>query len=223
MARETGNDKIRVILIEDEGLFRDLLRLSLAQSAAIEVVGDFADGESALARAEDLKPHVALVDIELGKGMHGIQTGRLLRRQLPDMGIVLLSNHADPAYLASVPEEEVAGWSYLLKSSVVDLDALVRAIEGAAAGFIVLDPQLVRHTRPRPEGRLNRLSTRQREILDLVAQGFSNIAIAQQLGLSPKTVENHMNQIYQELNIYRNDGTCHPRVQAVLAYLHDRR
>lgn len=217
-----GEAKTRVILVEDEGLFRDLLRVSLAQSGRVEVVGDFADGESALAAAPVLRPHVAIVDIELGKGMHGIRAGRLLRRRVPGMGIVLLSNHRDPEYLASVPEDEIAGWSYLLKPSVGDLAALVRAIEGAAAGFVVLDPEIVRRARPRPQGRLAGLSPRQLEILGLIAEGRSNAAIARELGLALKTVENQVNLIFQELAIGRDDA-CQPRVQAVLAYLRESR
>lgn len=211
-------EKLRVILVEDEPLFRDLLRVSL-QSAGLEVVGDFAGGEAALARAASLRPHVAILDIELGGGMNGIQAGRLLRRQLTDLGIVLLSNHHDPAFLASVPPEEIAGWSYLLKRSIGNVASVLRAVEGAAAGYVVLDPQLVQRARPKREGALTRLTPRQTEILQLIAQGFSNAGIAKRLARSRKTVENQINALYDALDTDPSDMSAHPRVKAVLTYL----
>lgn len=115
----------------------------------------------------------------------------------------------------------LAGWSYLLKRSVSDADALVRAIESAAAGFLVLDRQLTTHAQPKPSGPLSRLTPRQREILALMAQGFTNTAIAQRLVLTEKTVENQANIIYQKLGIERGASVVHPRVKAVLLYLQD--
>lgn len=221
--RPEGPERIRVILVEDEGLYRDLLRVSLHQSPGIEVVGAFPDGESALAQAPALQPHVALLDIELGPGPNGVQVGYLLRRRLPGLGIVLLSHHRDPAYLTAVPRQELGGWSYLLKASVADLDALERAIRGAAAGFVVLDPRVVTALEPRRQGRLAGLTHRQMEILGLMAQGYQNAAIAGRLKLALKTVENAINAIYDALDVDRGDGLMHPRVQAVLAYLDETR
>jgi DNA-binding NarL/FixJ family response regulator len=215
------HDNLRVVLVEDEALFRDLLRVSLIQSMQLEVVGDFADGETALARAPSLSPDVAIVDIELGRGMNGIQAGRLLRRRMPNLGIVLLSNHHDPAFLYSVPAEEVAGWSYLLKKSIGSVASLMRAVQGAAAGYVVLDPQLIQRARPKREGILAPLSPRLREILDLIAQGFSNGGIAERLAVTRKTVENQINTLYDALQIDRSDLSVNPRVRAVLIYLQE--
>lgn len=215
--------KLKVIIVEDEGLFRQMLRLALSQSGQIEVVGDFADGPSALEAAPALQAQVALLDIELGGGMNGIQLGRLLRRQQPDLGVVLLSHHRDPAFLLSVPEPDIAGWSYLLKQTVSDVAALLRAVLGAAAGFVVLDPNMVRHSRPKPGSLCARLTPRQKEILDLVAQGFSNAEIARRLHLARKTVENQLNALYQEAGIDHRDAAMHPRVKMVLTYLQESR
>lgn len=216
--------RLRAILVEDEGLFRDTLRIALTQSGQVDVVGDFPDGSSAIAAAVGLRPDVVVLDIALGgAGPNGVQTGRLLRRALPGLGIVLLSNHRDPAYLAAVSEAEVAGWSYLLKPSVGDVPALLRAIEGTAAGFVVLDPDLVRRALPRAGGALEHLAPRQREALALIAQGYTNAAVAERLGVTSKTVENQINVIYRELGIDPADATLQPRVQAVLAYLRETR
>ena len=210
---------IRVILIEDEGLFRDMLRGALARTEGIEVVGDFADGQAALEQGPALAADVAILDIELGSGSNGIQVGRLLRQRQPDLGIVLLSNHDQLALLSAVPEQERFGWSYLLKKSVADVASLVRAVEGAAAGFVVLDPHLARAQRAPQDGPLAALTPRQFEILTLMAQGFNNAAISGRLGLARKTVENQINLIYQLLDVDTVNPDLQPRVQAVLAYL----
>lgn len=215
------SDKISVVLVEDEDLYRDLLRIALSQHPRLEVLGAFGDGESALEAVPGLQPRVAILDIELRGGLTGIQVGFLLRRRLPDLGIVLLSNHGDPQFLASLPQEVISGWSYLLKKSVNDVGSLQRAVEGAAARQVVLDPQLVAGLRPRTGGKLTQLSPRQREILALIAQGFSNSAIAQQLVLAEKSVENQINLMYRELGIDRQESPVHPRVKAVLRYLRE--
>jgi DNA-binding NarL/FixJ family response regulator len=212
---------VRVLLVEDEDLYRDLLRVVLSQKPRLTVVGAFADGESALSEAATLAPDVAILDIELGGSMNGVQLGLLLRRELPQLGIVLLSNHGDPEFISSLPREVMAGWSYLLKKSVSDVESLARAIEGAVAGFVVLDPQLVSRLQPRGGSKHSRLTPRQRAILALIAQGLTNAAIARQLVIAEKSVENQINAIYQELGIDRKDTSVQPRVKAVLTYLQE--
>jgi DNA-binding NarL/FixJ family response regulator len=216
-------DVVRIILVEDEGLYRDLVRIALAQHPKLQVVGAYGDAESALAEATALAPRVAILDIELPGGLNGVQLGLRLRRQLPDIGIVLLSNHRDPDFLSSLPAETIAGWSYLLKKSVGDINSLWRAIEGAAAGLVMLDPALVTDMEPRTNTAVGRLAPRQREILGLIAQGLSNAAIAERLTLSEKSVENQINLVYQNLGIQRAAGGIHPRVSAVLRYMQESR
>jgi DNA-binding NarL/FixJ family response regulator len=216
-------DKVRVVLVEDEGLYRDLVRIALSQHPALEVVGAYANADSALTEAPTLQPHVAILDIELPGGLNGVQLGLKLRRQLPHLGVVLLSNHRDPDFLSSLAAETLAGWSYLLKKTVGDVSALWRAIEGAAAGLVMLDPALVTDMEPRTNSALGRLAPRQREILGLIAQGLSNAAIAERLTLSEKSVENQINLVYQNLGIQRSTGGIHPRVSAVLRYMQESR
>jgi DNA-binding NarL/FixJ family response regulator len=217
----SGEAKVRVMIVEDEGLYRDLLRIVLSQHNRLEVVGAYADGESALAAVAKIRPQVAILDIELRSALNGIQLGLELRKKLPSLGIVLLSNHGDPQFVSSLPQEAISGWSYLLKKSVSDVQALSRAIEGAAAGFVVLDSQLVSGMHPRAGGLLGKLTPRQSEILERIAQGYTNGAIAQQLVLSEKSIENQINQIYQQLQIERETNSVHPRVKAVLTYLRE--
>ncbi len=217
----TSGGKVKVMILEDEALYRDLLRTALMQHGRFEVVGAFADGEAALEAAPRLRPDVAIHDIELGRPMNGIQVGILLRRQMPGLGIVLLSNHDDPHFIDSIPRDVIGGWSYLLKKTVSDVASLARAIEGAVSGFVVVDPQILRGLRPREQGLLAKLTPRQTEILSLIAQGFSNAAIAQQLVLSEKSVENQINVIYQQLDLRRTNSSVQPRVMAVLTYLRE--
>ncbi|MDG4556633.1 MAG: response regulator transcription factor [Candidatus Contendobacter sp.] len=210
---------MRVAVVEDESLLLDLLRTALHQPPAIEVVGTYKRSDDALQHIPALDPQVALLDIDLGAGLSGIQLGLLLREQLPTLGIVLLSNHWVPHFLATLPPASMAGWCYLLKRSVADVDTLMRAIQGAAAGLVVLDPYLVARRRPRPGGALARLTPRQREVLALIAQGFTNAAIAERLDLAPSTVENQVNTIYQEVGLGQESLQFNLRVRAALLYL----
>jgi DNA-binding NarL/FixJ family response regulator len=187
------------------------------------VIGVFADGQSALAAAEELRPRVAILDIELPGGLNGVQLGLRLRRLLPNLGIVLLSNHGDPEFVASLPADVLSGWSYLQKKSVSDLSVLQRAITGATTGLVTLDPNLVTGMRPRVGGLLERLTPRQQEILALIAQGYTNRAIASRLHLAEKSVENQINALYQQLEIDRNEPDIHLRVRAVLIYMQESR
>lgn len=212
---------IRVLVAEDEPLFRDMLRIALSAQPALEVVGVAADGETALKLGRELTPDVVLLDIELGRGPNGIQVAQSLRKELSQIGIVLLSNHRDKQYLASLRQNDAGGWSYLLKRSVSDASTLARAIEGVYRGLMVLDPAVALGLHPREGSRLARLTPRQLEVLGLMAQGYNNAAIAEQLVLSEKSVENYINAIYQELNIFRTEEPVHPRVRAVLAYLQE--
>ena len=210
-------EPIRVVVVEDEPLYRDLLRLAL-ERVGFEVVGAFADAESALREAAALVPDVALLDIELGSAISGVEVGIRLRRGVPALGVVLLSNHLSPELVGALPTDVVGGWSYLSKRTVTDVDALRRAITGAADGLVVFDPILTRAGSIRANSPLGRLSPRQREIVELIAQGYSNKAIAEHLVLTEKSVENHITRIYQQVGIDAHDLATHQRVQVALLY-----
>lgn len=120
---------IKVLIVEDEGLFRDMLKISLSSFPNLEVVDAVGSGEEALQVYQDLQPDVILMDIELGTEPNGIDTGRMIKKDNPKVGIVILSLHKDKEYISGLSREEVSGWSYLLKQSVGDTSALGRAIE----------------------------------------------------------------------------------------------
>src|SRR5579859_6613733 len=219
MVVPASSAKVSIVIVEGESLYRDLLRIALSEDPALNVVGAFADGTSALKEIPQLNPQVAVLDIDLGDSINGIQLGLLLRQQLPDLGIVLLSNHADPEFLLAVSGPALIGWSYLLKKSLGDVTTLRRAIQGSAQQLIVLDPLLVAGLKARSFGLLSRLSPRQQQVLDLIAQGYTNAGIGEALSVTEKSVENQINQLYQVLGIERGTSGTHPRVKAVLLYL----
>ena len=216
--QRTG-ETVTVAVVEDEPLMRDLLRIALAQKPGLDIIGTFGDAATALQEIPLLNPAVAILDIDLGDGPSGIQVGLLLREQCPELGIVLLSNHFVPRFIATLPPETMRGWCYLLKKSLSDVDALGRAIEGSANGLVVLDPYVVAQRQPRPSSAIERLTLRQREILGLMAQGFSNAGIAEHLALAVGTVANQVDHIYRELGVDSRQPELNPRAQAILRYL----
>ncbi len=211
-------EKTRVIIVDDEALFRELLVRTLSAEPVIEVVGVAEDGEKAVSLTREKIPDVVLMDIELPGEMDGIESALEIKREMPQIGIVILSAHSERRYVTSLPLEEIQGWGYLLKQTVPDLATIVRAIQGSKVGMVVLDPAVVAGLRPRQGSAVARLNPRHQEVLELLAQGYSNAAIAQQLRLSRKSVETYINAIYQELHL-SHEPDIHARVKATLLYL----
>jgi DNA-binding NarL/FixJ family response regulator len=188
----------------------------------LEVIGVAEDAETALKLARELKPDVILTDIELPGKMDGIEAALHVKRERPETGIVILSVHAGPRYITTLPLNDSRGWAYLLKQTVPDLSTVVRAIEGSKAGMLVLDPAMMKYLRPKEGSPLANLTSKQKEVLELIAQGFKNTAIAEQLNLSEKSVETYINVIYRELGL-TNEPDIHARVKATLFYLNNSR
>ena len=210
----------RVMMVEDEPLFRDLLTRTLTNEPGLQVVGIAEDGEAAIKLFKEVSPDVVLMDIELPGEIDGIDAALKIKEESPLTGIVILSVHSDRRYVASLPLENGRGWAYLLKQTVPDLAMVVRAIEGTKAGMLVLDPSIVRNLRPREGSRFARLTARQQEVLELMSQGYNNAAVAERLELSEKSVETYINVIYQALGL-SNEPEINARVKATLLYLDD--
>jgi DNA-binding NarL/FixJ family response regulator len=218
ITERTSRQKIRVAVVEDEALFREMLVGALSRQAGLEVVDTAEDGEQAIALARRVKPDVMLMDIELAGEMDGIEASLAIKREHPEIGIVILSVHDDPLYVTSLPLGESTGWSYLLKQTVRDIATVVQAIEGCARGMVVLDPAIMAKLHPRQGSAIVRLTPRQQEVLRLLAEGLSNAAIARQLTLEERSVESYINVIYQHLEI-SGEPEINMRVKAALAYL----
>jgi DNA-binding NarL/FixJ family response regulator len=209
-----------LLIVEDEPLFRELLSSTLSNQAGLEITGAAEDGETAIRIAADKRPDVVLMDIELAGKMDGIEAALRIKKERPQTGIVILSVHSDRRYITSLPLDETRGWAYLLKQTVPDIATVIRAIEGSKAGMLVLDPELLKNLHPKKGTALSRLTQRQQEVLELIAQGYNNAAIAEKLHLSEKSVETYINVIYQELQL-SHEPDIHARVKATLIYLEE--
>ena len=216
------NQTIRLLIVEDNLIFRDLLHRELASQQALEVIGAVVDGESAIQISQELSPDVVLMDIELRGDLTGIEAAREIKTNRPQTGIVVLSSHKDKEYVASVPFEQGSGWSYLLKQSVSDVDTLVRAIDGCAHGLMVVDPELLEDLVPQEGSRLATLTPRQLDVLKFLAQGYNNAGIATRLSLATKSVENYINGIFLRLDV-SGEEDVHARVKATLLFLQESR
>ena len=213
---------IGTVIVEQETLYRDLLGIAVAQAGGLRLLGAFADGEELLREAMALAPDVAVLDIDL-PGQNGIGLATRLRRILPDLGIVLLVEDRDVALLSAMPENRLHQWSYLVNKGSHTVTALLRAIQVTHARLLNLsevEPPVVVLPKLTSTARFPELTTRQREILGLLAQGFTNRAIADTLQLKEKTIENQLGSIYDKFEMNGNRTVVHSRVWAALRY-HD--
>jgi DNA-binding NarL/FixJ family response regulator len=191
---------IRVLLADDHAVVRDGLR-SLLQAAGIEVVGAVGGGREAVRLALELRPDVALIDIAM-PDMNGIEAARLLRERWPDARIVVLSMHANAEHVHRALAAGAAG--YVLKESAgADVVAAVRAVHAGKRYLSAPLAQLEHDAAVRADaaGPLARLSARERQVLQLVAEGHSSAAIAARVHLSPKTVETYRSRVMKKLGV----------------------
>ncbi len=219
MQTQNQNTPIRVLIVESDGLLRDMLSAVLAAEARMRVVGATADAGSAVEIAAASHPDVTLIGIDATSEQNALTVAQALARARFRTHVVFLGDRPDARMLAALPAFRAAGWSYLLRQSVADVATLARAIDGAASGLVVLDP-VVLESLGRRESRLSALTKRQLEVLSLMAKGYNNAAVARTLVLEEKSVENHINAIFGQLNLSR-DHAAHPRVKAVLLYLQE--
>ena len=213
------NNPISVLVLEADGLLRDMLRTVLAAEQRLRVVGVTGDAPEAVRLASVEKPDVTLVGLSGESEGDALAAAQSISGSRAGSRIVFLGEHPDRRTLAALPAFRAAGWSYLLRQSITDIATLVRAIDGAAMGLVVLDPAVV-ESLGRRDTRISALTKRQLEVLSLMAKGHNNAAIARALVLEEKSVENHINAIFGQLNLSR-DNAAHPRVKAVLLYLQE--
>jgi len=216
---------IRVVLAEDNTLLREGIARLLERADGIDLVGVAADRPGLEALIETEGPSLVVTDIRMPPTGtdEGIQIAARLRRERPEVGVVVLSQYAEPAYALALLEEGSEGRAYLLKERVSEVDELIAAIREVAAGGSVIDPKVVESlvTTKRPKAsELDRLTPREREILSEMAQGKSNAAIAATLILSTRAVEKHTNSIFSKLGL-SEEMDVNRRVKAVLLYLAD--
>lgn len=206
----------RVGIVEDEALMRGMLEETLSAQESVRVVHAVPGVTEARLVFAPGSCDVALLDVNLPDG-NGVALGLALQRADPDLAIMLLSSEDVMGLFTTVQDQATRPWSYLSKRSSFARDVLVRAVVVAAQGDVVLDPYLVRRSTPRAGSDVAGLTPAQFGVLRLVAEGLSNQAVAERLGINERSVESHLKSIYQRLGI---DGAGHNRrVAAVLAFL----
>ena len=205
---------------------REGTRRLLAEVPGIDVVGEASDYDSVLAESRRLKPDVVLMDIKMPPthSMEGIEAAHVIKNELPDIGVVVLSQHEDEGYVWALLESGVAGYGYLHKVRVGDVDQLVRALREVAAGGSVLDPRILETLLDRrskkPGSQLCELTPRELEVMRLMAGSRSNSAIASQLSIAVGTVEKRIAAIFSKLGV-PEESDVNRRVAAVLIYLRE--
>lgn len=219
-AERERSDRLGLLIVEGETLLREMLSTVLSRHTRLRVLGAAPDGETALRMASDLNPHVVLLNADLKGRLDAMATARAIIAQRQDTGLVLLASQGDRGHLAALSAMKAAGWAYLARGAVAGVAGLVRAIESTAAGLVVLGPAGVEDLHTRRGTILQLLTPRQQEVLSLMAEGLSNIGIARALVLEGKSVENHINAVFNQLLPGRDPG-FHPRVKAVLTYLQE--
>lgn len=207
------------MIAEDGALFREGLARLLAD-AGHDIVGVAADADELMSIVAATMPDVAIIDIRMPPTLtdDGARAAANIRTSWPQIGIVLLSQHVETSH--SVALVASGRFGYLLKDRVLDVDDFVDALERVAAGGSALDPEVVRRLvlAARPDDGLAQLTTREREVLALMAEGRTNVGIARRLWLSDRTVETHVGSLMAKLGLPTEDED-HRRVLAVLAYL----
>jgi len=210
---------VRVVIADDSILLREGLARLIAE-AGHEVVGAYGDAETLLAELDAVEPDLAVLDVRMPPTFRdeGVRAAIRLRGLAPRVGILLLSQYVEVAYAQELLGAGSGGVGYLLKDRVASLDELADAVERIAAGGTVLDPAVVAQLIGRRRDPLEALTPREREVLQLMAEGRSNAAVAGALFIGVGAVEKHVSSIFGKLGL-DDSGTDHRRVLAVLAWL----
>jgi DNA-binding NarL/FixJ family response regulator len=211
---------VRAVIAEDSVLLRVGL-VKVLEMAGFEVAAEVGDAEALLAAVEEHRPDIAVVDVRMPPGFRdeGVRAALVVRRQWPGTAVLLLSQYVEERYAAELLSAHTSGIGYLLKQRVADVEEFAEALRRVAGGGTALDPQVVsqllvrRHSDP-----LDRLTPREREVLELMAGGRSNAGIAAHLVVSESAVAKHINSILAKLDLPKADAD-HRRVLAVLRFL----
>ena len=212
---------MRVVIAEDSLLLREGLA-QLLERAGFDVVGQAGNADELLLKVRSYRPDVAVIDVRMPPTQtdEGARAAEQIRAEQPDVGILLLSQIIEATVALRLFSERPEGFGYLLKDRVLEIDDFIDAVRRVGRGGSALDPQVVAQLlgRRRRDDPLGELTGREREVLELMAEGRSNQGIGAKLFLSPKTVETHIHRVFTKLGLEQAPQD-HRRVLAVLAYL----
>jgi DNA-binding NarL/FixJ family response regulator len=218
---------VRVVFAEDNYLVREGTAALLMTSDEVDLVGTATNLEELLLAVDELRPEAVLTDIRMPptNTTEGIDAARKIRGEHPEIGVVVLSQFAEEEYAYELLKDGAAGLGYLLKERVADVTELIRALNEVAGGGSVLDPKVVEALVSAKDrmahSPLAQLTDREREVLEHMAQGKNNAAIAKSLFLTERAVEKHINSLFHKLAL-SEETEVHRRVMAVLAFLRER-
>jgi DNA-binding NarL/FixJ family response regulator len=212
---------VRVVIADDSVLVREGIAAILTR-AGVEVAAQAGNPDELLEAVDAHRPDVAIVDIRMPPTHtdEGLRAAHALRERQPGTGILILSQYVEVGIATRLLAEDPESLGYMLKDRVGDTAEFVRTLERVAEGGSALDPQIVQRllSTDRHEGPLQTLTPREREVLELVAEGRSNPAIAEHLGITLRSTEKHVSSIFLKLDLPAGGGE-HRRVLAVLRYL----
>ena len=212
---------MRIVIADDSLLVREGIA-SLLRRAGVEVVAEADDGDALVRLVDEHEPDAAIVDVRMPPTHteEGLDAARTVRERHPDIGILILSQHVEVGIAMRALVESPRGLGYLLKERVTDVEDFVRTLRHVAGGGSALDPQVVSRllADPRGDGPLSTLTPREREVLELVAEGRSNKAIADQLDVTQRAVTKHVTSIFSKLDLPPGEDD-HRRILAVLTFL----
>ncbi len=212
---------MRIVIADDSALMREGI-VAFLRRAGLDVVAQAASGEELLREVEEHEPDMAIIDIRMPPTYtdEGLRAAHEIRERFPEIGIVILSQHVETGIATRLLAESPGRLGYLLKDRVGDIDEFAASLRSVAAGGSALDPLIVDRllARRRDDGPLASLSAREREVLELVAEGRSNKAIGDRLGLSQRGVQKHVTAVFAKLGLAADDDD-NRRILAVLEYL----
>ena len=212
-----------VVVAEDAAIIRAGI-VSLLRADGMSVVGEAADYDTVLAVVRTSRPQLLITDVRMppGQGDEGLRAAGILRAEQPGLSVLVLSQYVQASAAADLLTGQTSGIGYLLKERVTALDEFLEAARTVAAGGTVIDPLITQElmARNRTVDQMQSLADRERVVLELMAQGLSNAAIAERLTLSARTVESHVRSIMTKLDLWE-DPAGNRRVQAVIRWLHE--
>jgi DNA-binding NarL/FixJ family response regulator len=223
-ATRGATSPIHVVIAEDSYVIREFLTATLSAATEVELVAVCTNGKELQTAIDTWDPDVVLTDIRMppSGGDEGVRIAASLRDTHPDVGVVVLSQYAEPAYAIRLLEHGTGGRAYLLKERIRNKEQLLDAIKAVARGGSVIDPAIVDvliEARSRAaKSQLAQLTSRERELLAEIASGKSNSAIAESLVLTKRAVEKHVNSIFSKLNLPETQDVSR-RVKATLIFL----
>ena len=212
---------VRVIVADDSVLLRDGI-VRLLTDSGFDVVAAVGDADALLDAVTEHAPDLCVVDVRMPPTHtdEGLRAAIEIRRRSPEVAVLVLSQYVEERYAGELLEGDVAGVGYLLKDRVIDVEDFLTSLRRVAGGGSAVDAEVVRQIlgRSRRGNELDRLTPREREVLDLMAEGLSNAGIADRLVVSQGAVEKHISNVFMKLGLEVEEG-AHRRVLAVLTFL----